>query len=117
MDSFNKSIGFVSPFCRFCCSPTSFLPFVSGSLGLTGRLFIAHLLVVRGKRTPLPIPFYMAHSTKGAADGINRIAVSGIGINKTGRRAKPSPKSKFMSFFFVFSGKSRNFAPDLQTVS
>ena len=117
MDSFNNSIEFVSPFCRFYCSQTSFSPFVFGSFGLKGRLFIAHLLVVRGKRTPLPIPFYMAYSTKGAADGINRIAVSGIGIQKTGRGAKPSPKSKFMSFFFVFSKKIRNFAPDLQTVS
>ena len=117
MDSFSNSIGFVSQFGRLCCSPTSVSPFVFGSLGLKGRLFIAHLLVLRGKRTPLPIPFYMAYSTKSMADGINRIAVSGIGINKTGRDTKPSPKCKFMSFFFVFSKKIRNFAPDLQTVS
>jgi hypothetical protein len=104
------SAAFIAPKRRFCRS-------FSAVLALLGRLFIAHLLVVRGKRTPLSLPFYWRIQQKAAADGINRIVVSGIGINKTGRGAKPSPKSKFMMFFFVFSKKIRNFAPDLQTVS
>ena len=38
---FDDSIGIVYRNCRFSCFHPSFSPFVSGSLGLAGRLFIA----------------------------------------------------------------------------